>query len=131
MVGSTKPRAMGFNHVALEVGDIEEALAFYGRIFDFELRAKSKTMAFIDLGYQFITLQAGRKQPADDSRRVGLVVDDKEAARAALKAAGVEPIGGPFLDSATPRAIASRSLATTISSSPRLQTFCAAWAWRN
>jgi catechol 2,3-dioxygenase-like lactoylglutathione lyase family enzyme len=98
MVGSTKPRAIGFNHVALEVGDIEEALAFYGRIFDFKLRGKSRTMAFIDLGDQFIALQAGRTQLADDSRHVCLVVDDKEAARAALKAAGVEPI-----------AIASRS----------------------
>ena len=94
MVGSAKPRAIGFNHVALEVGDIEEALAFYGRIFDFKLRGKSKTMAFIDLGDQFIALQAGRKQPADDGRHFGLVVDDKEAARAALKAL----IGGRFLD---------------------------------
>ena len=98
MAGSTKPRAIGFNHVALEVGDIEEALAFYGRIFDFKLRGKSKTMAFIDLGDQFIALQVGRKQPADDGRHFGLVVDDKEAARAALKAAGVQPIDGPFLD---------------------------------
>lgn len=94
MVGFTKPRAIGFNHVALEVGDIEEALAFYGRIFDFQLRGKSKTMAFIDLGDQFIALQTGRKQPADDGRHFGLVVDDKEAARAALKAAGVKPIDG-------------------------------------
>ena len=59
MVGSTKPRAVGLNHVALEVGDIEEALAFYGRIFDFQLRGKSRTMAFIDLGDQFIALQKG------------------------------------------------------------------------
>ncbi|WP_233887898.1 VOC family protein [Paraburkholderia flagellata] len=95
---TTKPRAIGFNHVALEVGDIEEALAFYGRIFDLQLRGKSKTMAFIDLGDQFIALQAGRKQPADDGRHVGLVVDDKEAARAALKAAGVKLLDGPFLD---------------------------------
>ena len=71
MVGSAKPRAVGLNHVALEVGDIEEALAFYGRIFDFQLRGKSRTVAFIDLGDQFIALQAGRKQPADDSRHVG------------------------------------------------------------
>jgi lactoylglutathione lyase len=98
MVSSTKPRAVGLNHVALEVGDIEEALAFYGRIFEFQLRGKNETMAFIDLGDQFIALQAGRKQPADDGRHVGLVVDDKEAARAALKAAGIKPIDGPFLD---------------------------------
>jgi lactoylglutathione lyase len=98
MVSFTKPRAIGVNHVALEVGDIEEALAFYGRIFEFQLRGKSKTMAFIDLGDQFIALQAGRKQPADDGRHVGLVVDDKEAARAALKVAGVKLVDGPFLD---------------------------------
>jgi lactoylglutathione lyase len=98
MVGSAKPRAIGFNHVALEVRDIEEALAFYGRIFDFQLRGKSKTMAFIDLGDQFIALQAGRKQAADDGRHLGLVVDDKEAARTALKAVGVKLIKGPFLD---------------------------------
>jgi len=98
MASSTKPRAIGFNHVALEVGDIEEALAFYGRIFEFQLRGKTKTMAFIDLGDQFIALQEGRRQPADDGRHVGLVVDDKEAARAALKAAGVKLIDGPFLD---------------------------------
>ncbi|MBC8747131.1 lactoylglutathione lyase [Paraburkholderia sp. WC7.3g] len=98
MANSTRPRVIGFNHVALEVGDIEQALAFYGRIFDFQLRGKSKTMAFIDLGDQFIALQAGRKQAADDGRHVGLVVDDKEAARAALEAAGVETIDGPFLD---------------------------------
>jgi lactoylglutathione lyase len=89
---------LAFNHVVLEVGDIEEALGFYGSIFDFQLRGKSKTMALIDLDDQFIALQAGRKQPADDGGHVGLVVDDKEAARAALKAAGGEPIDGPFLD---------------------------------
>ena len=98
MVSFTNPRAIGVNHVALEVGDIEEALAFYRRIFEFQLRGKSKTMAFIDLGDQFIALQAGRKQPSDDGRHVGLVVDDKEAARAALEVAGVKPIKGPFLD---------------------------------
>jgi len=93
-----KPRLVGFNHVALEVADIEEALAFYGRLFTFELRSKSDTMAFIDLGDQFIALQKGRKQPADDGRHFGLVVDDKVAARKALQASGVRLLDGPFLD---------------------------------
>src|SRR5262249_30523495 len=93
-----KARAVGFNHVALEVGDIEEALAFYGRLFDFKLRGKSPTSAFIDLGDQFLALQKGRKQPADDGRHFGLVVDDKEAVRNALDDAGIKPLPGQFLD---------------------------------
>jgi lactoylglutathione lyase len=95
---SKRPRVVGFNHVALEVGDIEEALAFYGRLFEFELRGKSDTMAFIDLGDQFIALQKGRKQAADDGRHFGLVVDDKEAVRKTLADAGIKPLPGPFLD---------------------------------
>ena len=98
MPESKKARAVGFNHVALEVGDIDAALAFYGRLFDFELRSKSDTAAFIDLGDQFIALQKGRTQPADDGRHFGLVVDDKEAVREALAVAGVRPLPGPFLD---------------------------------
>jgi predicted enzyme related to lactoylglutathione lyase len=98
MARSRKPRIVGLNHIALEVGDIEEALAFYGRLFTFELRGKSDSMAFMDLGDQFIALQKGRKQPADDGRHFGLVVDDKEAARKALQAAGVTPLKGRFLD---------------------------------
>src|SRR5262249_44579908 len=98
MSEARKPRAVGFNHVALEVGDIEEALAFYGRLFKLSLRSKSDSMAFIDLGDQFLALQKGRTQPADDGRHFGLVVDDKEAARKALAAAGVRILPGPFLD---------------------------------
>jgi len=93
-----KARAVGVNHVALEVGDIDEALAFYGRLFDFKLRGKSKDAAFIDLGDQFIALQRGRRQAADDGRHFGLVVDDKEALRLALSAAGVTVLPGRFLD---------------------------------
>jgi lactoylglutathione lyase len=81
MPKAKKARAVGFNHVALEVGDIDEALAFYGRLFDFKLRGKSSASAFIDLGDQFLALQKGRKQSADDGRHFGLVVDDKEAVR--------------------------------------------------
>ena len=91
MPNAKKARAIGFNHVALEVGDIDEALAFYGRLFDFELRGRSKTAAFIDLGDQFLALQKGRTQAADDGRHFGLVVDDKDAVRQALAKAGVDP----------------------------------------
>jgi lactoylglutathione lyase len=93
-----KARAVGFNHVALEVGDIQEALAFYGRLFEFKLRGKSSTSAFIDLGDQFLALQKGRTQSADEGRHFGLVVDDKEAVRKALIEAGIQPLPGPFLD---------------------------------
>jgi lactoylglutathione lyase len=98
MAEPMKPRVIGFNHVALEVGDIDEALEFYGRLFTFELRGKNDAMAFIDMGDQFIALQKGRRQAADDGRHFGLVVDDKEAAREALKAAGVTLLEGQFLD---------------------------------
>src|SRR6202790_3732796 len=98
MPAPKKARAVGFNHVALEVGDIEAALAFYGRIFDFKLRSKSATAAFIDLGDQFLALQKGRTQPADDGRHFGLVVDDKEAVRKALADADIKTLPGPFLD---------------------------------
>jgi lactoylglutathione lyase len=93
-----KARAIGFNHIALEVGDIEEALAFYGRILEFQLRGKDEDMAFIDLGDQFLALQKGRKQPTDDGRHFGLVVDDKDAVHRTLAEAGVEVLPGPFLD---------------------------------
>jgi catechol-2,3-dioxygenase len=93
-----KARAIGFNHVALEVGDIDDALAFYGRLLTFELRGRSKTSAFIDLGDQFLALQKGRTQGADNGRHFGLVVDDKDAVRRALAKAGVEALPGQFLD---------------------------------
>ena len=109
-------------------GISDEALEFYGHLFRFELRDKSDSMAFIDLGDQFIALQKGRRQPADDSRHFGRVVDDKEAARKALEAAGVTLLDGPSLTFGTPGAIESRSSATTISSSPRRPMCCVAWA---
>jgi lactoylglutathione lyase len=89
-------RAIGINHVALEVGDVGEALDWYGRFLDFELRGRRPTMAWIDLGDQFLALSANRRQSPDDGRHFGLVVDDKEAVRAALSDAGVEvaPSGG-------------------------------------
>ena len=93
-----KSRVVGFNHVALEVGDIEEALAFYGEFLAFELRSKSESMAFIDLGDQFLALSKGRRQAPDDDRHFGLVVEDKAAVARTLEDMGVETISDRFLD---------------------------------
>lgn len=94
----SKARLVGINHVALEVGDIDAALEFYGRLFDFELRGRSERMAFIDMGDQFIALATGRSQPADEDRHFGLVVDDRTPLRRALEEAGAEILPGRGLD---------------------------------
>jgi catechol 2,3-dioxygenase-like lactoylglutathione lyase family enzyme len=83
-------RLVGINHVALEVGDLDAALAFYGQVFELRLRGRIPGMAFIDAGDQFIALSEGRGQEPDPDRHFGLVVDDKQAVRAALEAAGAE-----------------------------------------
>ena len=92
-------RLVGINHVALEVGDVDEALAWYGRLFELELRGRAgDRMAFIDMGDQFIALARGRTQPSDRERHFGLVVDDKEAVRRALVETGVPVSSPPGLD---------------------------------
>jgi len=93
-----RPRLVGINHVALEVGDIEEAVTFYGRIVEIERVNRMAGMAFIDMGDQFIALSEGDPGPRDSARHFGLVVDDKPAARAALEEAGVEVASDRFLD---------------------------------
>ena len=91
-------RLIGINHVALEVGDIEEALAWYGRFFEFELRGRhGGSMAFVDMGDQFIALARGRTQSPDAARHFGLVVDDKAGVRRALEEAGVDITAPPDL----------------------------------
>jgi len=92
------PKLIGINHVALEVGNVDEALAWYGRIFDLELRGHAPGMAFVEMGDQFIALSQGRTQPPDSHRHFGLVVDDKAATRAALEAAGADILPGRGLD---------------------------------
>ena len=92
-------KLIGINHVALEVGDVDAALAWYGRFFDLELRGRAgHAMAFVDMGDQFLALARGGGGPPDAERHFGLVVDDKEALRAALTAAGVEVSRAPSLD---------------------------------
>jgi len=90
---------VGINHIALEVGDIDDALRWYGRFFEFRLRGRAGArMAFIDMGDQFIALSAGRTQPPDEARHFGLVVDGKESVRAELQQAGVSVQGSGSLD---------------------------------
>jgi predicted enzyme related to lactoylglutathione lyase len=98
MTVNSKPRLVGFNHVAIEVGDIDEALDFYGKLFIFELRSREPGMAFIDLGDQFLALQEVDRPSFAGGRHFGLVVEDKEAARAGIVEAGIQIEPGPFLD---------------------------------
>jgi lactoylglutathione lyase len=92
------PRLVGINHVVLEVDDLEEALAFYGRIFELEFRGRLRGMAFLDMGDQFLVLSEGRSQALDESRHFGLVVDDRVEVRRRLNEAGAEILPGPGLD---------------------------------
>jgi predicted enzyme related to lactoylglutathione lyase len=92
-------RAVGINHIAIEVGSLDEALAFYGGLFEVELRGRIRGMAFIEMGDQFIALAEGRTQPPDRHRHFGLVVDDRDSVLAAARDAGVQVFGGnSFLD---------------------------------
>jgi lactoylglutathione lyase len=87
-------RMVGINHVALEVGDLDAALEFYRSFLDFSLRGRVRGMAFLDAGDQFLALSEGRRQGPDDDRHFGIVVDDSDAVRSALQAAGIEPMRG-------------------------------------
>ena len=91
-------RLIGINHVALEVGDVETALELYSRLFTFSLRGRAGRMAFIDMGDQFLAVAEGRRQRPDEGRHFGLVVDDKEAVRAAVEREGLSMVPGRGLD---------------------------------
>jgi catechol 2,3-dioxygenase-like lactoylglutathione lyase family enzyme len=92
-------KLVGINHVALEVGDLDQALAFWESIFGpLELRSQVGSTAFIDMGDQFIALVEGRSQPLDQARHFGLVVDNVDAVRARLDELGVRVFGPPGLD---------------------------------
>ena len=114
MSDTRKPRLVGINHVAIEVGDIDEALAWYGRIFEFTLRGKGERNAFIDMGDQFINMtkvpatrrdgeerRSGDRRGPDrraEKRHIGFVVDDRSRVIELAKAAGARMVEGPFLD---------------------------------
>jgi catechol 2,3-dioxygenase-like lactoylglutathione lyase family enzyme len=95
-----KPRLIGINHVAIEVGDIDEALDWYGKIFEFSLRGRGPRSAFIDMGDQFINFALVPDQAAKgvERRHIGFVVDDRSTVKARAEAAGAKMVEGPFLD---------------------------------
>ncbi len=97
MADSNKVRIVGINHIAIEVDDLDDALEFYGKLFDFELRKRTDTQLFIDMGDQFINIIKGRHQPDDVRRHFGLVVEDKEAVRALMKEHGIDELDSRFL----------------------------------
>jgi catechol-2,3-dioxygenase len=105
MAEDKKPRLIGINHVALEVGNIDEALAWYGQIFEFSLRGRSERAAFVDMGDQFINFALVPDQRSDgqrttevERRHIGFVVDDRSTVKALAEAAGAKMVDGPFLD---------------------------------
>jgi catechol 2,3-dioxygenase-like lactoylglutathione lyase family enzyme len=100
MTSHPKPRLVGINHVAIEVGDIEQALEWYGQLFTFTLRGKGVRNAFIDIGDQFInmTLASTPERQETERRHIGLVVDDRSHILELAKAAGARMVEGPFLD---------------------------------
>jgi catechol 2,3-dioxygenase-like lactoylglutathione lyase family enzyme len=82
-------RAIGINHVALDVGDLEAALEFWRALFaDLELRGRGPRTAFIDLGDQFLALFEADVEPRAEHRHFGLVVDDVDAVLAAARQRG-------------------------------------------
>ena len=99
-MSTKKARALGINHIVLEVDDLDEALQFYSTIFEFKLRGRNEHNAFIDLGDQFIQLRVGRTQEPDVSRHFGLVVDDRKLVKKALEKMGVNLLerGLNFID---------------------------------
>jgi catechol 2,3-dioxygenase-like lactoylglutathione lyase family enzyme len=93
-----RPKLVGVNHIALEVGDVDAALDFYGKIFDFKLRGRSKGQAFIDMGDQFIALMETKTPHEDKGRHFGVVVDDRTKVKQLAEAAGARMVPGPFMD---------------------------------
>ena len=95
---SMKARAVGINHVAVEVGDIGEALEFYGRFLDFQVEEQSDEMAIVYFGDQFINFIRNADRKPDQMRHFGIAVDDKPLARRALEDMGVKLLDSRFLD---------------------------------
>lgn len=95
---SARARAVGINHVAIEVGDIGEALEFYGKLLDFTVEEQTPEMAIVYFGDQFINFIRNADRKPDTMRHFGIAVDDKPLARRTLEAMGVKLIDSHFLD---------------------------------
>ena len=96
--GDDRARLVGTNHVALEVGDIDEALSFYESVFAFELRGRGDSSAFLDMGDQFLALSETDDETQDEGRHVGIVVDEPSLVEDRLEELGIEPLDTRGLD---------------------------------
>lgn len=93
-----KAKAVGINHVALEVDNISDAVTFYGRFLEFEIESQNENAAFIYFGDQFINFSKGRSQVPDRDRHFGIAVDDKDLVRETLEEMGIKFLDTRFLD---------------------------------
>lgn len=95
-----RARLVGINHVALEVGDIDAALEFYQSVFEFDLRSRGKTAAFLDMGDQFLAMMETDEadESTDSHRHFGLVVDDRELVAQRIDDLGVENLSSRGVD---------------------------------
>ena len=91
-----KTRLVGINHVALQVDDLEEAVAFYTDLFHPTDVSRIPGAAFLRMGDQFLALF--QRGPRTEEPHFGLVVDDKAVARRTLEEAGVDVLPGRFFD---------------------------------
>jgi len=95
---ANKAIPVGINHIALEVGDIDEAMEFYGGFLELDIVRRSERAAFVYFGDQFVNFMAGRRQGPDEVRHFGIAVDDKALAIRRLEEMGVKLLDGPFTD---------------------------------
>jgi len=93
-------KVYGCNHVAIEVGDIKEAIAFYSDVFGLEKLDEGEGDAFFKIGeHQFLAMFERKDMPRDTSNRhFGLMVRDEaqiaEVCEKLTRKYGIELIPG-------------------------------------
>jgi catechol 2,3-dioxygenase-like lactoylglutathione lyase family enzyme len=72
-------KVYGCNHVAIEVDDVDKAVAFYQDVFNLERLDEGEGDAFFKLGeHQFLAIFEVDKVKPDQSRHFGIIVRDED-----------------------------------------------------